>query len=88
MKNPLRYNERNTTSTHVKEVSKSVGEQGITKRLVETFIGQVARWWETHSPRLETWKKVLTYFIEHFGEKKLAKTSDNPLFKIRYNLME
>jgi hypothetical protein len=51
MKNPLHYNEQNALSTHVEEVSKSIGEQGRTQMLVETFTCQATRWWETHSPR-------------------------------------
>jgi hypothetical protein len=43
---PLRYNERHTPSTHVEAVSKSIGEQGRTQSLVETFTSQAARWWE------------------------------------------
>jgi hypothetical protein len=50
IRKPLRYSERHTPSTHVEEVEKSIGEQGRTQSLVETFIGQDARWWETHSP--------------------------------------
>jgi hypothetical protein len=88
MKRPLCYNEQNAPSTHIEEVSKCVGEQGRTQILVENFTGQATRWWETHSPRLQTWTTVSTYFIEHFGEKKLAKTIDIPLFKIGYDPVE
>jgi hypothetical protein len=69
----LRYSERHTLSTHVEEVEKSIGEQGRTQSLVETFTGQAARWWETHSPRLQTWTTVSTYFIERFGTRNYPK---------------
>lgn len=88
VKKSLRYNKRNVSSTHVEEVSKSVGEQGRIQSLVETFIGQAARWWETHSPRLQTWTIVSTYFVEHFGEKKLSKAAEIPIFKVGYDLVE
>jgi hypothetical protein len=52
---------------------------------VETFTGQATIWWETHSPQLQTWTTVSTYFTELFGENKLAKTSDIPIFKIGYD---
>jgi hypothetical protein len=55
---------------------------------VENFTGQAARWWEMHSPILQTWKIVSTYFVECFGEKKLPKIDDIPLFKIGYDPME
>jgi len=55
---------------------------------VETFTGQDTRWWETHSPGQQTWTSMLTYFIELFGEKKLAKIVDIPLFKIGYDPVE
>jgi hypothetical protein len=67
MKNPLCYNERNFSTMHVEEVSKSVEEQGKTQSLVETFTGQATILWETHSPRMQTWTIVSTYFVEHFG---------------------
>jgi hypothetical protein len=55
---------------------------------VETFTGQAARWWETHSPRLQTWTTVSTYFVECFGEKKLSKAVDIPIFKVGYDPVE
>jgi hypothetical protein len=55
---------------------------------VETFTGKAARWWETNSPRSQTWTIVSSYFIECFGENKLAKAVDIPLFKIGYDLVE
>jgi hypothetical protein len=88
MKKSLCYNKRNASSTHVEEVSKSVGEQGRTQSLVETFTGQDARWWETHSLRLQTWKIVSTYFVELFGEKKLSKAVDILVFKVGYDPIE
>jgi hypothetical protein len=60
----LRYSERCAPLTHVEEVAKSIGEKGRTQSLVETFTGQDARWWETHSPRLQTWMTVSTYFFK------------------------
>jgi hypothetical protein len=88
MKNLLRYNERNALSMHVEEVSKSVREQGRIQILVEKFTYQATRWWETHSPRLQTWTNVSTYFVERFGEKKLSKSTDIPIFKVGYDLVE
>ena len=73
---------------HVEEVSKSIKEQGRTHNLVETFTGQATRWWETHSPRLQTWTMVSTYFVEFFGEKKLSKAVDIPIFKVGYDPVE
>jgi hypothetical protein len=67
---------------------KSIGEKGRTYSLVETFIGQAARWWETHSHRLQTWMTVSTYFVERFKDKKLSKAPDIPTFKIGYDLVE
>ena len=85
MKNTLHYNERNVPSTHSKEVSKSIREQGITQILVEKFTGQDARWWETHSPRLQTWTTVSAYFVECFRKNKIAKAVDIPIFKVGYD---
>jgi hypothetical protein len=70
IRKPLRYSERHTPSTHVEEVEKSIGEQGRTQSLVETFTGQAARWWETHSPQLQTWTTVSTYFVERFERQE------------------
>jgi hypothetical protein len=55
---------------------------------VETFTGQAARWWETHSPRLQTWMTVSTYFVERFRDKKLSKDADIPTFKLGYDPVE
>jgi hypothetical protein len=54
MKMPMRYNKKNTPSTHIEEVSKYVGENGITQVPLETFTSQDIRWWEMHSPRIQT----------------------------------
>jgi hypothetical protein len=56
--------------------------------LVENFIGQAARWWETHSPKLQTWMTMLEYFIKRFRDKKLSKVTDIPTFRIGYNPIE
>jgi hypothetical protein len=48
--------------------------------------GQLARWWETHSPRLQTWKNVSKYFIECFRENKIDKATNISTFKIRCDL--
>jgi len=85
---PLRYSERHATSTHVEEVEKSIGEQGRTQILVETFTGQAAIWWETHSPKLQTWRMVSMYFVERFGDKNLSKAADIPIFRIGYDPLE
>ena len=55
---------------------------------METFTGQAARWWETHSPRLQTWTTVSTYFVEQLRDKKLYKVADIPTFKIGYDPVE
>jgi hypothetical protein len=34
------------------------------------------------------WKIVSAYFIEHFGESKIAKVVDIPAFKIGYDPIE
>jgi hypothetical protein len=85
---PLHYNEQNVATKHVEEVSKCVGEKVRTQILVEIFTGQATRWWETHSQRLKTWTTMSTYFIECFGENKLAKKIDIRLFKMGYDPME
>jgi hypothetical protein len=56
--------------------------------LVETFTSQAARWWETHSLRLQVWTTVSNYFVEFFGEKKLSKVADIPIFKVGYDPIE
>jgi hypothetical protein len=71
--------------THIEEVEKLIREQGRTESLVETFTGQYARWWKTHSPQLQTWTIVSTYFVERFNNKKLSKDADIPTFKIDYD---
>ena len=48
---------------HVEQVSKNIGEHGQLQSLVETFTGQVARWWDTHQSRLQTWTIASTYFV-------------------------
>ena len=47
-----RYKERESLVIHVEQVSKNIGEHGRLQSLVETFTGQVARWWDTHQTRL------------------------------------
>ena len=47
-----RYKERESPIMHVEQVSKNIGEHGQLQSLVETFIGQAARWWDTHQTRL------------------------------------
>jgi hypothetical protein len=69
----------------VEEVEKSIGEQARTKSLVKHFTGQDERWWEKHSPRLKTWKNVLTYFVKKFSDKKLSKDENIPTFKLGYD---
>ena len=49
-----RYKERESLVMHVEQVSKNFGEHGRFQSLVETFIGQAARWWDTHQTRLQT----------------------------------
>jgi hypothetical protein len=66
-------------------VENSIGEQGRTQSLVETFTGQAERWWETHYRRLQTWTTVSTYFVEIFEDKKLSKDVDIPTFKLDYD---
>ena len=48
--------------------------------LVETFIGQATRWWDTHQSRLQTWTTASTYFIEIFGGKRLTNQAQIPMF--------
>ena len=64
---------------HVEQVSKNIGDHGRLQILVETFIGQVARWWDTHQTRLQTWTSASTYFVERFGGKKLTKKYQIPI---------
>ena len=65
---------------HIEQVSKNIGEQGRLQSLVETFIGQASRWWDTHQTRLQTWTTTSTYFVERFGGKKLTNQAQIPIF--------
>ena len=65
---------------HIEQVSKNIGEHGRLQSLVETFTGQAARWWDTHQTRLKTWTTGSTYFVERFGQKKLTKQAQIPIF--------
>ena len=65
---------------HVEKVSKNIGEHGRLQRLVETFTGQAARWWDTHQTRLQTWTTASTYFVERFKGNKLTKQPQMPVF--------
>ena len=44
----LRFKEIESPAVHLNEVTKNIGDQGHLQSLVESFIGQVARWWGTH----------------------------------------
>ena len=48
--------------------------------MIETFTRQVARWWNTHQSRLQTWTTASTYFVERFRGKKLTKQAQIPVF--------
>ena len=48
-KQSLRYNERESQVLHIEQVSKNLGEHGQQQSMVEMFIGQADRWWDTHS---------------------------------------
>ena len=65
---------------HIEQVSKNIGEHGQLQSLVETFIGQAARWWDTHQSRLQAWTTALTYFVESFKGKRLTKQAQIPMF--------
>ena len=65
---------------HIEQVSRNIGEHGRLQSLVETFIGQAARWWDTHQSRLQTWTTTLTYFIIIFGGNKLTNQAQIPIF--------
>ena len=65
---------------HVEQVSKNIGEHGQLQSLVETFIGQAARWWDTHQSKLQTWTTASTFFFERFGGKKLTQEAQIPIF--------
>ena len=43
-----RHKETESPVMHVEQVSKKIGEHGRLQSLVENFIGQAARWWDTH----------------------------------------
>ena len=77
---PLRYQERDSPSAHINEVSKAIGDQGRLQSLVETFTGQAAQWWDTHQSRLQNWTIASTYFVERFGGKQLAAEATIPKF--------
>ena len=77
---PLRYKERESPSAHINEVSKAIGDQGRLQSLVETFIGQATRWWDTHQSCLQNWTTASTYFVERFGGKQLAAEATIPKF--------
>lgn len=68
----LRLKEIESPAEHLNEVSKNIGDQGHLQSLGESFAGQVARWWETHQNRLQSWETTSTYFVERFGELKLT----------------
>ena len=65
---------------HLEQVSKNIGEHGRLQSLVETFIGQAARWWNTHQTKLQTWTIASTFFVEWFGGKKLTQEAQIPIF--------
>ena len=75
-----RYKERESPVMHIEQVSRNIGEHGRLQSLVETFIGQAARWWDTHQSRLQTWITASTFFIERFAGKKLTNKSQIPMF--------
>ena len=76
----LRYSERESPSVHINEVSKDIGDHGRLQSLVETFTGQVARWWDTHQPHLQNWTTASTYFVERFEGKQLTAEASIPKF--------
>ena len=55
---------------HLEQVSKNIGDHGRIQSLVETFTRQVARWWDTHQTKLQSWTTASTFFVEQFGGKK------------------
>ena len=79
-KQTFRYKERESPVLHVEQVSKNLGEHGRLQSLVERFRGQVARWWDTHQSRLQTWTITSNLFIERFGGRKLTKKAQIPIF--------
>ena len=44
----LRFKEIESPVEHLNEVTKNIGDQGHLQSLVESFTGQVARWWGSH----------------------------------------
>ena len=62
---------------HIEQVSKNIGEHGRLQSLVENFTGQVARWWDTHQSRLQTWTIASNFFREIFGGKKITNPEDH-----------
>ena len=68
----LRFKEIESPREHLNIVTKNLGDQGRLQSLVESFIGQVARWWGTHQNRLQSWTSASTYFVERFGGQKLT----------------
>ena len=81
-----RYKERESPVMHIEQVSKNISEHGRLQRLVETFTGQVDRWWDTHQSRLQTWTIASTCFIERFGGKKLTNQAQIYIFTQGHNL--
>ena len=75
-----RYKERESPVMHIEKVSKNIGEHGRLQSLVENFIGQAVRWWDTHQTRLQTYTSALNYFVGRFGGKKLIKQAQIPIF--------
>ena len=65
---------------HIEEASKTVGEHGRIQSLMETFISQAARWWDSHQSCIQTWVISSTYFIEKFGGRKLTVQAQIPKF--------
>ena len=47
-RNSLRYKEMESPVLHIEQVYKNIGEHDRLQILVETLIGQAARWWDTH----------------------------------------
>ena len=44
----FRFKEMESPTIHLNEVTKNIGDQGRLQSLVESFIGQVTRWWGMH----------------------------------------
>ena len=79
-KQNLRYKERESPALHIEQVSKKLGEHVQLQILVKTFTVQVARWWDTHQSRLQTWTTGLTFFIERFGGRNITKHAQIHVF--------